>query len=99
MEIKTETEVVVNHKVGVWLTIEEINTCIDKLVTKNEYGVTEFERKIANDLSAILKQAKQAIKDMDNTNLKTTTVEKDGVVTEADVMTASSGACVAGNCD
>ena len=53
MEIKTETEVVVNHKVGVWLTIEEINTCIDKLVTKNEYGVTEFERKIANDLSAI----------------------------------------------
>jgi len=95
MEIKTETEVVINHKVGVWLTIEEINTCIEKLVSETSI-VTEFERKIASDLSVILKQAKQTI---DDTHLKTTTVEKDSVVTEVDVMTASSGACVSGNCD
>jgi hypothetical protein len=98
MEIKTETEVVISHKVGVWLTIEEINTCIEKLVSETSI-VTEFERKIASDLSVILKQAKKTIEDIDETHLKTTTVEKDGVVTEADIMTANSGACVSGNCD
>jgi len=89
LEIKTETETITKHKVGVWLTMEEIDRCV--VVLAEHPHVTEGDRILAEELSSILHKAKKKTKQLDNLKSKT--------LTEDRVIEAQSGACTTGNCD
>jgi len=89
LEIKTETETITKHKVGVWLTMEEIDRCV--VVLAEHPHVTESDRILAEELSSILHKAKKKTKQLDNLKSKT--------LTEDRIIEAQSGACTTGNCD
>ena len=92
MEIRTETEVVTKHKIGVWLSVEEIDRCV--VVLAEHPHVTESDRILAEELSTILHKARKRTKELDSK------IQKDVIpMSEERIIEAQSGSCSTGNCD
>tara|TARA_R100000278_G_C5377551_1_gene131260 strand:+ start:202 stop:459 length:258 start_codon:yes stop_codon:yes gene_type:complete len=85
MNIKTETKTVTTYKVGLYMDMEELNTCINALTN---FDAKPEERLLARDLVKIQTKAKENIENL-----------KSNVVSEEEVLNSNQPNCAGGNCD
>tara|TARA_R110002110_G_scaffold358455_2_gene567812 strand:+ start:23210 stop:23500 length:291 start_codon:yes stop_codon:yes gene_type:complete len=64
IDIKTETKRITSHKVGVYMTISELDRCIISL--SEQPSVDEDDRILANELANLARLAKDEIKKRNN---------------------------------
>lgn len=88
MSIKTETKKVVVHKAGLYMTIDELDRCI--IALSEQPHIEESDRKLAEDLALIQKNAKTEIESMSMVF---------NPVTEEEIVNSTQPNCVGGNCD
>tara|TARA_R100000781_G_scaffold111591_1_gene78146 strand:+ start:18395 stop:18676 length:282 start_codon:yes stop_codon:yes gene_type:complete len=90
--IKTETKTITVHKVGVYLSLEEIDRCINALIERPQ--IEEADRELAEELHKLLKKANKNIAD-----IKDGMKRNEEAPTEDEVIDANSSNCKTGNCD